>query len=101
MAVLGHKVVMDHFLKEFSMAGYHKRDIPRGILGLPSKITEEYLEFIDSVEQDNHVMALHELSDLIGAIKSYAAHYNITLNDLIRMQETTENVFMSGHRIPK
>jgi hypothetical protein len=55
------------------MAGYHIREIKKGIVGEFSKISEEFLEFEDAVEQASVVMALVELSDLIGAIEAFFA----------------------------
>lgn len=80
------------------MPGYHVADITKGVLGEPSKIEEEFLEFKDAVDQDNPVMAIHELSDLIGAMEAYAKNYNITLDDLITMTRTTQRAFKSGDR---
>ena len=81
--------------------GYHKADIPRGKYGEASKITEEYDEFIDAINQDNPLMALQELSDLIGAIEGYASKYNMTLDDLLTMHKVTKKVFLEGHRTPR
>jgi hypothetical protein len=53
------------------MAGYHLAHIPRGTFGEPSKIMEEALEFQDAIRQGNPVMALCELSDLVGAVQGY------------------------------
>jgi phosphoribosyl-ATP pyrophosphohydrolase len=78
--------------------GYHIREIKKGKLGESSKITEEYQEFLDALEQNNKVMALVELSDLLGAIEAYVAKYNLTLNDLIYMKNATRRAFESGHR---
>ena len=74
--------------------GYHRREIPKGELGEFSKITEEFTELYDAVEQQNSVLELCEMADLIGAIK----HYNIGLNKLIQFMECTENAFKSGKR---
>ena len=84
------------------MPGYHLREIKRGEFGEVSKITEEYDEFIESLEQKNPVMALVELSDLIGAIEGYAKrHHNISLEDLLALKNATERAFKSGHRCAK
>jgi hypothetical protein len=80
------------------MAGYHIADIPRGHFGEPSKIMEEAFEFQDAILQGNPVMALCELSDLVGAIKGYLAakHPSITLNHLLKMTEATARVHEAG-----
>ena len=38
--------------------GYHRREIPKGELGEFSKITEEFTELYDAVEQQNSVLEL-------------------------------------------
>jgi hypothetical protein len=84
------------------MAGYHLRDIKRGVFGEASKITEEHEEFIESLEQKNPIMALVELSDLIGAIEGYAIkHHNVTLEDLLVLKDATKRAFNDGVRIAK
>ena len=80
------------------MAGYHNKNIQKGILGEDSKIREEFEEFIDAIEQQNPVMALVELSDLLGAIEAYSNKYNVSLEDLIVMKNTTKKAFENGHR---
>lgn len=78
--------------------GYHTRKIEKGVFGEASKIREECEEFMDAVEQHNPVMAIQELSDMIGAIKAYAKKYNFTLADLMRMTDATERAFKVGDR---
>lgn len=80
--------------------GYHNTIIPRGKLNTSSKILEEVYELIDSEQQGNKIMALCELSDIIAAIKMYVEvnHSDITLNDLIKMAEVTDDAFKSGRR---
>ena len=82
------------------MPGYHIAPIERGVYGHPSKIVEEINEFVDALEQNCPVMALVELSDLIGAVRGYLAenHPSITLDDLVKMSLITERAFVSGHR---
>lgn len=82
--------------------GYHLKDIPHGVYGEYSKICEEYEEFIDAMDQNNPVMALQELSDLLGAIEGFTMRkHNVTLQDLIAMANTTKRAFESGERKPK
>lgn len=80
------------------MAGYHKSNISKGTLGEASKITEEYLEFMDAVEQGSKVMELVELSDLIGATEEYLKKYNLTIQDLIGFSDITKRAFKNGAR---
>lgn len=84
------------------MAGYHLREIKRGVFGEPSKINEEHEEFVESLEQNNRIMALFELCDLIGAIEGYVIkHHGLTLEDLLIMKDATKRAFASGTRRPK
>lgn len=78
--------------------GYHTRKIEKGNLGMPSKIREEFEEFEDAMKQGNPVMAVHELTDLIGAIEAFVANYNFTLTDLLTMKEATKRAFRDGTR---
>jgi hypothetical protein len=81
-------------------AGYHLKDIPKGIFGEVSKIEEEFLEFKDALKQGNDIMALIELSDQIGAIRGWLErnHPSITLDKLISMNDATTRAFVNGHR---
>lgn len=79
--------------------GYHLTEIPKGKLGTRSKIQEEYLEWVDSCKQGCKVMELVELSDLLGAIEHYTKNnYNISLTDLVKMNNITQRVFKNGRR---
>lgn len=80
--------------------GYHKRSIKKGVIGEVSKIKEELEELEDALEQNNPVMALVELSDLLGAVKCYLEknHPSITMEHLMEMQAATERAFKSGQR---
>ncbi|MCX5657682.1 MAG: hypothetical protein NTZ48_05615 [Candidatus Omnitrophica bacterium] len=79
--------------------GYHTKKIKRGELGEVSKIDEEFAEFHDALDQKNAIMALLELSDLIGAIELYTKnHFNIDLEGLIIMRKATESAFKDGTR---
>lgn len=83
------------------MSGYHIMPIPRGIYGKANKVEEEYLEFLDAHNQQNRLMALIELSDLIGAIEGYAEANGSSLNDLLKMLEATKRAFNDGTRTPR
>jgi len=84
------------------MAGYHLREIKRGVFGEASKITEEHEEFLEALEQKNPLMALIELSDLIGAIEEYVQrHHNMTLDDLLTMKDATKRAFQSRARLER
>ena len=62
------------------MAGHHIRFINKGVLGLFSKIEEEFNEFKDAHEQQSTIMELVELADLIGAtIAFYRKNYELFL----------------------
>lgn len=53
------------------MPGYHLYEIKKGTLGEFSKVVEEFEEFTDAIEQDCSIMAILELSDLVGSVKYY------------------------------
>jgi hypothetical protein len=80
--------------------GYHLTDIKKGKLGEISKIYEELLELQDAEQQGCKVMALVELSDLVGAVKHYLEknHPGIALHDLEIMAEITKRAFDNGRR---
>jgi phosphoribosyl-ATP pyrophosphohydrolase len=82
------------------MTGYHLAEIPRGVLGEASKIAEECAELMDAVAQNSKVMALVELSDLVGAIEAYLLieHPNVSLEDLQAFSQITARAFRSGRR---
>lgn len=89
--------LINEFVKPKSF-GYHTKHIEKGVFGEPSKIAEEFFEFEDAIAQRNVLMALQELSDMLGAIEAFASRYNMTLIDLINMKEATKRAFESGHR---
>lgn len=86
--------------KSLSKIGYHLTDIPKGVIGESSKIMEELLELQDAEKQECKIMALVELSDLIGAVKHYLErhHPGIDLYDLETMALITKRAFDNGRR---
>lgn len=78
--------------------GYHKKSIADGEYGKFSKIREEFEELQDAVEQKNKILILCELSDLVGAIKGYAASQGVTLEDVVKFMELTDSAFEDGTR---
>jgi hypothetical protein len=80
--------------------GYHLREIPKGIIGESSKLLEEILELQDAELQDASIMALVELSDLVGAIQHYLEkhHASTSIEDLIIMSKITRRAFDNGRR---
>lgn len=80
--------------------GYHLADIPRGEVGESSKLLEEVRELQDAEAQECKIMALVELSDLIGAVALYLEkHHPATdLDDLITMAKITRRAFENGRR---
>lgn len=82
-------------------AGYHVSPIDKGILGQPSKIKEECDEFMDAIEQGAEIMALVELSDLVGAIEAFLLtnHPSIKFRDLRKMSAVTRRAFRNGRRL--
>jgi hypothetical protein len=83
-----------------SPPGYHLRNIVRGELGEISKIREELEELEDAWGQQSKVLALVELSDLIGAVDFVLAKHfpGITLGDLSQFASITKRAFENGHR---
>lgn len=80
--------------------GYHIREIKKGVLGESSKIREELEELLDAEEQQASIMALCELSDIIGAVSAYLEnhHPSFTIYDLIKMSDLTVSAFKDGSR---
>jgi hypothetical protein len=80
--------------------GYHVQKIRKGTLGEISKLREELDELEDAHAQGARVLALCELSDLVGAISHYLRKHfrSITFDDLIKMAELTERAFKCGER---
>ena len=58
------------------------------------------MELIDAEKQDCKVMAMVELSDLIGAIQAYLRLQapGMSLADLEKMAAITRRAFKNGHR---
>ena len=83
--------------------GYHLKDIKTGQLGESSKIQEELEELLDAEAQGSKVMALVELSDLIGSIEAYLENKypGLTLEDLKNFSNITKRAFKDGTRKPK
>lgn len=82
------------------MPGYHIKEIPNAEYGTFDKIGEEFYEAQDALEQGCAIMLFVELSDLIGAIEGFLEmnYPNITLNDLIKMENITKRAFTNGDR---
>lgn len=79
--------------------GYHKRGFIKGELGDLSKIREEVSELEDAYAQNDKILMLCELSDLVGAIESFAqAQLGTELADLITFSNKTKSAFGAGRR---
>lgn len=78
--------------------GYHLRQIKKGILGTPSKISEEVDELEEALEQDNRILALCELSDIYGALEMVAEKLGVTMSEVIKMSDATKRAFKDGSR---
>jgi hypothetical protein len=92
-----------NFLEQWRTGGYgyHVHEISKGVLGEVSKIEEEFLEFKDALSQGVSIMALIELSDMVGAIESFLENKypNITIQDLVKMSDVTKRAFKNGNRL--
>lgn len=82
------------------MAGYHLKEIKKGVVGELSKVYEEVEEIKDAEEQGVDVMILVELSDMLGATQLYLEkhHPSISIQDLLKMSEVTQRAFKTGGR---
>lgn len=78
--------------------GYHKRKIKKGKLGEISKIVEEIEELKDAENQDCKIMMMLELSDIYGALELYAKKFSLTMKDLKKMSDLTQESFIDGTR---
>lgn len=78
--------------------GYHTVKISKGVLGESSKIREELEELQDAERQGVRILVACELADLYGALRHCAAGYGLTMGDLGKMSDLTENAFRQGHR---
>ncbi len=80
--------------------GYHLSEIPKGVLGESSKLLEEVLELQDAEAQHASIMALVELSDLVGSIQLYLErhHPSSSMDDLLIMAQITRRAFENGRR---
>ena len=82
------------------MPGYHLREIAKGVLGDTSKIREELEELEDALAQGARIMALVELSDLVGAVEAFLGKHfpQMTFEDLLVMHAITKRAWISGER---
>jgi hypothetical protein len=89
-----------HEIKDTDAKGYHIKTFDRGVYGESSKIMEEVLELQDAEAQGARIMALHELSDILGAVHGYLRkhHPDMKFEDLIKMANITRRAFESGYR---
>lgn len=80
--------------------GYHLVAISRGELGELSKIREELDELADAMAQGSRVMALVELSDMMGAVQAFMARHlpGTSMQDLLTFSEITKRAFENGRR---
>lgn len=80
--------------------GYHIKKPEKGVYGEFSKIKEELQELEDALSQGAKIMALHELSDMIGAMKAFLEKYydGFSLDDLEKMSDITQRAFLNGER---
>lgn len=60
--------------KPLEKPGYHITDIPKGVYGSMSKVSEEMAEVNDAWAQECSIMAIIELTDLLGAVEAFVGH---------------------------
>lgn len=91
-------------LKSTNKGGYHSCAIKKGTYGDSSKVLEELREFEEALLSGNQIMALCELSDLLGSVEglinSYLTKKNlrITYSDIVKMKDLTKQAFANGRR---
>ena len=56
--------------------GYHVNVIDKGVYGQFSKVAEEFQEVQDAWEQKCSIMALVELSDMLGAMEAFYPNFH-------------------------
>lgn len=81
--------------------GYHAVKFPKGTPGEADKILEETAEFLDAHLRGKKIMALVELSDLVGAIEAYLEREygdKVVLADILAMSSLTRQSFRVGER---
>lgn len=80
--------------------GYHKAEITKGVYGHFSKIEEEFQELKDAIDQKDRILALVELSDLVGAIDGFVKHEfkTMSLDDIVKFSKLTQHAFETGDR---
>ena len=93
--------IADLLPRENHKPGYHIASIAKGKIGEASKIREELEEFEDALRQNANIMALVELSDMVGAIDLYLKNHfqsTVGINDLVQMSNITQRAFKNGFR---
>lgn len=91
-------------LKSTNKSGYHSYIIKKGSYGDSSKVLEELREFEESLLSENPLMALCELSDLLGSVEGLINSYlnkkklGITYSDIVKMKDLTKQAFVNGRR---
>lgn len=82
--------------------GYHlaSSEICSGELGEISQIQEELDELADAMRQDCRIMALLELSDILGAMELFLEKHfpDFSIDDIRTMQQITRRAFQNGAR---
>ena len=78
--------------------GYHLKEIEKREYGTIGKISEEYEELMDAVEQNDNILIFCELADLLGAIDGYVKNYNLSLEDVYVFAKKTQAAFEEGSR---
>jgi hypothetical protein len=77
------------------MSDWHKKEITKGVLGDLSKIREELEEAEDSLEQDQLMMLLFELSDICGAaglVAQKITNGSFGLDELVKFSKLRSKV---------
>lgn len=80
---------------------YHINQIPNGEYGKLSKVVEELHELKDSIQQNNRIMSLCELSDILGAMDGcFGERINLQFQPSESEQNIIKEVYNLEYEFP-
>jgi hypothetical protein len=75
--------------------GYHINVIDKGVYGEFSKVAEEFQEVQDAWEQKCSIMAIVELSDMLGAMETFYPNFHKHLEQA--REQLRHRIVQNGH----
>ncbi len=96
--IYGTGVAEPRFSRFVFKPGYHNVPIPKYPTQTAEKLLEEAREYLDACRQNNTIMAMCELSDVYLVVRQLAELHGLTISDVAKMANATENAFLSGRR---